>query len=291
MRLFALLALCLACCGSLLAEDAPTPPPGFSTARPQITITTSKGVIVAELFADQAPETVRTVIELAEAQRDSTLNGATAKHNFYDGLTFHRTIPNFMIQGGCPKGDGSSGPGFSFGDEINAQSLDLDKEAALKNGALHAQCGYMQPQFMQYVIGPKMRAAGITENTPQAEGEAAFQKLIKELDGTITLQQFYEAMGYTYSPELPASTVPTRGVLAMANSGPATNGSQFFINVADAPHLAGKHTVFGRVISGMEVADAISTVATASRNQPVEPVIIESIRLTTPATVGELFVE
>lgn len=286
-----MIARCLLTCAlslGLAAADAPTPPPGFSTARPVVTITTSHGVITAELFADQAPETVRTFIELAEARKTSTKGGREDQQHFYDGLTFHRVIPGFMLQGGCPRGDGTGDPGFTFKDEINADSLDLDTEQALADGQLHPQCGYMQEQFIQAVIQPAMAARGITQDTPRAEAEATFQAVLKEADGT-TLKAFYEAMGYRYDDSLPASSKPERGVLAMANSGPGTNGSQFFINLADTPHLTGKHTVFGRVVEGMAVVDAIAEVPTAAANRPTEAVVIESIRLSRPASVDELF--
>jgi cyclophilin family peptidyl-prolyl cis-trans isomerase len=118
-----------------------------------------------------------------------------AGEGFYDGLTFHRVIPDFMVQSGCPTGDGTGGPGYSFEDEFNDHKV-------------------------------------------------------------------------------------ARGVLAMANAGPNTNGSQFFVVTADAcPWLDGKHTVFGRVAQGQDVIDAISLVGRDERDRPLEPVRIESIDL------------
>jgi len=290
LRILLLSACCLALSAAEPAPPAePVPPAGFSTARPQITITTTDGVIVAELFADQAPETVRTIIELAEGLKTSTKGGEADKHHFYDGLTFHRCIPRFMIQGGCPAGTGSGDPGFRFDDEINAGSLGLEATKALQDGQLHPQCAYMQQQFMQAVVRPAMEARGIGPETPPAEAQAAFQAVLAEVDG-ISLADFYRKLGYAYDDSLPTSSKPVRGVRAMANSGPDTNGSQFFITVADTPHLTGKHTVFGRVLSGMEVADAIAAVETGANNRPVEPVMIETIRLTHPASADELFV-
>ncbi len=139
------------------------------------TIDTSLGPIEVELFPDDAPKTVENFAGLA------------AK-GFYDGLTFHRVIPDFMIQGGDPKGDGTGGPGYQFEDEPNGHSV-------------------------------------------------------------------------------------VRGVLAMANAGPDTNGSQFFIVTADdAFWLNGKHTVFGRVTSGMDVVDRISEVDRDRNDRPRTPV-------------------
>jgi cyclophilin family peptidyl-prolyl cis-trans isomerase len=141
---------------------------------------TTEGVIVFELFDDDAPETVANFKKLAS-------------DGFYDGLTFHRVIKDFMIQGGCPAGTGTGGPGYQFDDEINDHKI-------------------------------------------------------------------------------------VRGALAMANAGPNTNGSQFFIVTIDAaPWLDGKHTVFGQVTDGMDVVDRIEGVPTVGADRPVEPIHIASV--------------
>jgi cyclophilin family peptidyl-prolyl cis-trans isomerase len=146
------------------------------------TIQTSKGAIVVELFDEDAPRTVANFRRLAD-------------QGFYDGLTFHRVIKDFMIQGGCPEGTGSGGPGYTFDDEINSHKV-------------------------------------------------------------------------------------VRGVLAMANAGPNSNGSQFFIVTAeDCPWLDGKHTVFGEVTGGMDVVDKLEAVPTGSGDRPAEPIGIASIEL------------
>jgi peptidyl-prolyl cis-trans isomerase B (cyclophilin B) len=143
---------------------------------------TSQGTIELELFDDDAPKTVANFRKLAE-------------DHFYDGVIFHRVIPDFMIQGGCPQGTGTGGPGYKFEDEINPHKV-------------------------------------------------------------------------------------VRGALAMANAGPNTNGSQFFIvTTAAAPWLDGKHTVFGQVTGGMDAVDAIEKLPTDGRDRPLEPPVIESIEL------------
>jgi peptidyl-prolyl cis-trans isomerase B (cyclophilin B) len=143
---------------------------------------TNHGAIQLELFEDDAPKTVGNFVDLAG-------------RGYYDGLTFHRVIPDFMIQGGCPRGDGTGGPGYEFEDEENEHRI-------------------------------------------------------------------------------------VRGALAMANRGPNTNGSQFFIvTVDEAPWLDGKHTVFGRVASGMDVVDRISEVDRDSRDRPRDPVVVERVEL------------
>jgi cyclophilin family peptidyl-prolyl cis-trans isomerase len=143
---------------------------------------TSKGAIDVELFDEDAPKTVENFVKLAE-------------DGFYDGVIFHRVIPDFMIQGGDPTGTGRGGPGYTFEDEFNEHKVE-------------------------------------------------------------------------------------RGALAMANAGPNTNGSQFFIVTADAtPWLDGKHTVFGRVTDGMDVVDAISDVERSSADKPDEDVAIQRVEL------------
>ena len=151
------------------------------------TMKTSEGDIVLELFDEDAPKTVSNFKKLAS-------------EGFYDGLIFHRVIPDFMIQGGCPQGTGTGGPGYTFEDEINPHKV-------------------------------------------------------------------------------------VRGALAMANAGPNTNGSQFFIvTTEEAPWLDGKHTVFGEVREGMDVVDRIGSTQTDARDRPVEPIGIQTIELEQPTT-------
>ena len=149
----------------------------------EATLNTTEGAIELELFPEDAPKTVANFVKLA-------------KDGFYEGVIFHRVIPDFMIQGGDPTGTGTGGPGYQFEDELNDHRVE-------------------------------------------------------------------------------------RGALAMANAGPNTNGSQFFIVTADAaPWLDGKHTVFGRVTSGMDVVDRISQAERDANDRPREPVAIDRIELT-----------
>jgi peptidyl-prolyl cis-trans isomerase B (cyclophilin B) len=152
----------------------------------RIIVKTNKGDIEGVLYASKAPVTVANFLNLA-------------KRSYYDGLVFHRVIPNFMIQGGCPQGRGTGGPGYRFEDEC----------------------------------------------TPELKHDKP-------------------------------------GIFSMANAGPGTNGSQFFITVAATPHLDGRHTVFGSITKGMEVADAISKVPTGPGDRPVDEVKIKSIEILDP---------
>jgi cyclophilin family peptidyl-prolyl cis-trans isomerase len=148
----------------------------------QATLHTSEGPVEIELFPDEAPKTVENFVKLA-------------RDGFYDGLKFHRVIPDFMIQGGCPQGTGTGGPGYQFEDEFNEHRI-------------------------------------------------------------------------------------VKGTLAMANSGPNTNGSQFFIVTADAtPWLDGKHTAFGQVRAGQDVVDRISLADRDSRDAPRTDITIDRVEI------------
>jgi cyclophilin family peptidyl-prolyl cis-trans isomerase len=275
----------------MLGAWAGGPAPAADTpAHPQAVIDTSLGAIRVELFADEAPKTVANFLDLAEGRKAFTdpRTGMPAQRPYYDGLVFHRVIKGFMIQGGDPLGTGAGGPGYQFADEINAHLLGLDEAKVMQGDGLNPLCGYMRDDFIRVEIQPKMKAHGISEKTPPDERQRAGTQVLQELK-TLTLTQFYTDLGYRYDETLPGAHKPVRGSLAMANSGPGTNGSQFFINLGDTPHLTGKHTVFGQVVAGLEVLDAIGAVAVGPGDRPNVPVVITAIRLYTgepkPGTV------
>ncbi|MFJ8437051.1 peptidylprolyl isomerase [Kitasatospora sp. NPDC094019] len=159
---------------------------------------TNHGDITVKLFQFHTPKTVRNFVELAEGRREWTdpATGEVTTAPMYDGTTFHRVVPDFMIQGGDPLGDGTGGPGYAFADEF------------------HPELFFTRPYL-----------------------------------------------------------------LAMANAGPNTNGSQFFITTRATPHLNRKHTIFGEVAdpAGEKVVDAIAATATGPGDRPLEPVVIESV--------------
>jgi len=150
-------------------------------ANPTVTIETNHGTITAEMFMDLAPKTAGNFIELA-------------KKGYYDDLIFHRVIPGFMIQGGCPDKNGTGGPGYSIPDEF----------------------------------GP--------------------------------------GLAHTHS-----------GIFSMANSGPNSGGSQFFITLAATPWLDGKHAIFGKVTGGMDIVEAIGATKTGMMDRPVEEVVMKKV--------------
>lgn len=172
-----------------------------------------------------------------------------SKKGYYNGLIFHRVIKDFMIQGGDPNGDGTGGEGAdsaTFADEINADNLGI-------NDVKVSEVSYLKGQYTEDELNNA---------------------------SNLTVKEFYESKGYTYTKDLHSHKM-TRGSVAMANKGPNTNGSQFFIVTgSEQPHLNGKHTVFGEVTSGMDVADKISEVESDSKtNKPLAPVTINSIEI------------
>ena len=215
-------------------------------AKPAIyaVMATNKGNLILELFDKDAPFTVQNFIDLAQGEKEVDTPQGKKKIRFYDGLKFHRVIPNFMAQGGDPLGNGKGGPGYKFADEINAKSLGLDKVKAKD-----------APQCQNHAQNILFRELKITSqedlNAKRELVEENWQKIL-ELPA---IEVLYRA-GYRYNEKL-NSHKAVKGSLAMANAGPATNGSQFFINQVDTPHLDGVHTVFGHLVDGQAVLDSI----------------------------------
>lgn len=171
-----------------------------------------------------------------------------ADKGYYDDLLWHRVIKDFVIQTGDPNGDGTGGEsadGGTFADEINADSLGLDEEIVGSTSAVYSQLS--------------------TDDQT------------KYLNSTV--KAYYEAQGYTYIDTVQSHKFEA-GSVAMANYGPNTNGSQFFI-VTDAaqPHLDGQHTVFGKVVAGLDIVQAISKVSVDENDKPVEPVYLKSVEI------------
>jgi len=279
--LTAILALLLLC-PLAQAKDVPQDLYMDNVNNPIMLLKTSHGDIYLELFASRAPETVDNFIGLAQGTKEWTDPNTRkkARKPFYDGLLFHRVIKDFMIQSGCPQGNGSGGPGYSFADEMNPVSLGLDKEQTFdKKRNIHSVIGTSlrsQQDFQQKIVDPVARSMGI------ADAKEPTKEQIKKIEDkvfSLTVMQALELMGYQYDSKL-TSSQPKRGVLAMANSGPNSNGSQFFITLKDTPWLAGKHTVFGRVAKGMDVVDKIGAVKVDGHSsKPLKPVTIISLKL------------
>ncbi len=166
---------------------------------------TNQGTVVCELFEKDAPVTVKNFVDLTEGKKEwkDPRTGAMKKDRYYDGTTFHRVIPDFMIQGGDPTGTGTGGPGYKFQDEFQSNTK--------------------------------------------------FDKV---------------------------------GRLAMANAGPGTNGSQFFITEVNTEFLNNKHTIFGQVIEGMDIVKKIARVPRDPGDKPRQPVVIEKLTIERVAASG-----
>ena len=243
---------------------------------PVYVIQTTLGDIEVELFQSEAPKTVANFIGLAEGTKEfeDSKTGKKVKRPYYNGLIFHRVIKNFMIQGGCPLGNGRGGPGYTFADEIDATALGLDKMKAFgpQKGLHRFLMIHSQEEYQRNIMAPLFRAMNINS---QEEFDQRKKEVETRLD-TLTLKEAYENMGYVYSDN-GSKHPPVRGSLAMANAGPNTNGSQFFINLVDTDWLTGKHTVFGKVVKGMDVVDKIGAVNVDSGQKPVKDVKIISV--------------
>lgn len=233
---------------------------------PIVLIKTSMGDIYIELYRKAAPQTVKNFLDLALGRKEfrDPETGKLVKKKFYNGLIFHRVIPNFMIQTGCPLGTGAGGPGYRFPDEINAISLGLDKIKV-------KEFPYVQRTVEQMILGKLNIRTKEEFDRKRALVDQELKRLIE-----LTVKQLYELLGYTYRTDI-ISKPAVRSAVAMANAGPNTNGSQFFINEVDTPWLDGRHTVFGKVLSGMEVVEKIARVKCAQNNKPVNAVYILDI--------------
>lgn len=276
MRIALLSALILTLAIPAFAEDLPLEDP----SNPVAVIKTSLGDVYVELFVQEAPKTVENFLGLAEGTKEWTdpATGEKVRRPYYDGLIFHRVIKDFMIQGGCPVGEGTGSPGFTFEDEIDAKALGLADIKAFPGGQPHA---WLRPSigsqqaFQQKILLPLLDLMGLAFSEVQSSPEE--QKRVQAKLESLSLMETYEIMGYEYKDGL-SKHKPVVGVLAMANSGPNTNGSQFFLNLKDTDWLTGKHTVFGKVVKGMDIVEKIGSVKTGQRSKPLEDVKIISIR-------------
>ena len=262
-----------------LAKDGALPVE--KTTDPVVVMKTSRGDIVIELFVEEAPKTVQNFLSLAEGTKafKDTKTGEMVKRPFYDGLNFHRVIENFMIQGGCPLGTGTGDPGYKFEDEISAKALGLDKMLAVDmsdpnrptpNPSTRIRSG---DDFRRWIVKPITDELGVQS---QEDFEAKKDEILAKIK-KLTVADVITLKGYKYD-DTRSSHKPARGTLAMANSGPNTNGSQFFISTKDNDALSGWHTVFGKVLKGMDIVDAISKVKKDASDKPAEPIVILSIR-------------
>lgn len=244
---------------------------------------TTEGDIYIELFQKDTPQTVENFIGLATGTKTYrnpiTLEKETKP--FYDGLSFYRIRRGFFIQTGDPIGTGTADLGYTFEDEINATALGLNKLHVFdEKGQLHPHLRedseYVQ-KILQQVLLPKWsQSFQIPATLKEEEKKKIFDEKVFPHFQSLTFKEFFEACGYQFKDSIPAHA-PKRGYLAMANAGPNMNGSRFFINVVDNDWLAGRNTVFGRVIRGLEVADKIAEAEVDNNYKPKKDIRIVSI--------------
>ncbi len=248
---------------------------------PVVEIRTNVGSMILELFPDEAPLAVANFLGLAEGTLPwiDPETGEQVLRPLYDGSIFQRVIDGFMIQGGSPTGSGAGNPGFQFRDEINARSLGLDKMQVIdQTGSPHPILAISNQQdFQQKILIPLYQEMGISSQDELDANIDAVNRRIRNM----TVKESFENLGYQYTERI-ISRMPVRGVIALANSVPNSNGSQFFINLVDTDWLAGKHTVFGKVRVGLDVLDAIGKVEVDSQSRPLQDIVIFSIRQLEP---------
>lgn len=260
--------------GSPVVAKTKTPPK--AETNPHVAVKTTHGTFTIALLPEEAPKTVANFLGLATGQKvfvDYATNKRT-KRPFYDGLTFHRVIAGAMIQGGCPAGDGTGRPGYVFEDEINARALGLDRAPVLDaRGVPHASLQIAdEDDFYKKVVDPLLRVLGVRDSDDFRRREGEIDARIRRM----TLKEALENQGYRYTQKHTTRPI-LRGVVAMANSGPSTNGSQFFIATRPLPMLDGKHTPFGHVVAGMKVVETIARSAVDGAKKSGKPVRIISI--------------
>lgn len=239
-------------------------------------IKTNKGDIVVKLFPKIAPKTVKNFVGLAqgtiETQNPKTLE--MEKRPFYDGLIFHRVIPDFMIQGGCPRGNGTGGPGYTFEDECYDEGDEIIEEISDEKIASRVYNEILLPYLKDNrspdrdVMSVVMKCARLRSMQPLVGKKVSYylHKTGREKP--------LKTKGALKAPV-------DYGTLCMANAGPDTNGSQFFIvtNKGGCGWLNGKHTVFGKVVNGMDVVHAIENVKRGRNDKPLEDVVIKTIAI------------
>jgi cyclophilin family peptidyl-prolyl cis-trans isomerase len=220
-----------------------------------VTLDTELGTIKLELWPDLAPKTVENFVGLANGTKEwnDPATGESVAKPFYDGLTFHRVIDDFMIQGGCPKGDGTGGPGYTFEDECYGTG------SALSGNFQSDQQAY---DYALEVLVPYLRDASSTQDPEIATILQSCQdKNSMEPIMEHPVEWFMEKIGRV-EPWLSKGDLKAPiqyGNICMANAGPNTNGSQFFIVTKKdgCDWLDGKHTVFGKVTEGLDIAHQI----------------------------------
>lgn len=227
---------------------------------PLIRISTSQGEIYLELFPFEAPSNVENFIALAEAEKEFTNpdTGELIQARYYNGMRFHRVVPGFVIQAGSPVYNPLGVQVTLLNDEINADALGLDQISALNPDGSFADVLNIESRsdFHEDILAPLYAQRNITD--VEAAVDSQFQ-VLKALQN-LSIKAVYENQGYRYDDSRKSRPIE-RGTVALANSGPDSNGPEFFISLTAAASLSGKYTVIGEVVEGQEVMDRIGNTA------------------------------
>jgi cyclophilin family peptidyl-prolyl cis-trans isomerase len=227
---------------------------------PLVRISTSQGEIYLELFPLEAPSNVENFIALAEGEKEFTNQdtGAPIQARYYNGMRFHRVVPGFIIQAGSPAYNPLGLQVNLVDDEINANALGLNRISALNPDGSFADVLNIQSKlgFHEAILTPLYSQRNITD----IEAALSRQYQILETLQNLSVKSVYENQGYRYDDSLQSRPIE-RGTVALANSGPDSNGPEFFISLAAAEWLSGKYTVIGKVVEGQEVMDSIGNTA------------------------------
>ena len=227
---------------------------------PLIRISTSKGEMYLELYPLEAPNNVENFIALAEGEKEFTnlKTGEPIQSRYYNGMRFHRVVPGFIIQAGSPAINPLGLQVSLLNDEINANALGLDQIPALNPDGSFADVLNIEskPDFHEEILTPLYSQRNITD----VEAALSRQYQILETLQNLSVKSVYENQGYRYDDSLESRPIE-RGTVALANSGPDSNGSEFFISLTAADWLWGKYTVIGKVVEGQEVMDSIGNTA------------------------------
>ena len=244
----------------------------------KVTLNTNYGDIELELFDSIAPKTVKNFIELAKGEKEwlHPVRNEKVMEKFYDGLVFHRVIPDFMIQGGCPLGDGTGGPGYQFEDECFEKAYEITGNIEKDIDAVMVFNEILVP-YMQNTPNPDEEIENLVNHIVEKQ---SVEKLVN------TKIEYYKTKTNIDKNVFSLGDIKAKveyGTICMANAGPNTNGSQFFIVTKKdgAEWLSGKHTVFGKVTNGMNIAHKIEALPRDANDKPSDEniAVIESITI------------
>lgn len=230
------------------------------TTNPLLLFGTSRGDIYVEMFPQESPNNVQHFIALAAGEieiLDPALNNSF-RPRYFDGMRFHRVIPGFIVQAGSPAYHSLGAPSAVLADEINADALGLNQLKVLNpDGSFNSMLNITSKNdFDSEILQPLYRGLGITGiDALESRQDEVLQALQQ-----MTVKQVYENQGFRYRTGFQSRPI-VRGIVALANQGPDSNGPEFFISLGDSSTLTGKYTVIGKVVEGMEIVDAIGELA------------------------------